>query len=74
MVKLPVWAMLMAGHSIRSYSKITGKAPLLTPPWIKKYYYDWSIDSQKAQRELNYSFISLEEGLQKTVDWLRNKR
>jgi nucleoside-diphosphate-sugar epimerase len=72
MYKLPVWAMLCAGQTLQLYSNITGKAPLLTPPWIRKYYYDWSINSEKAQQELGYSFISLEEGLQKTVDWLGN--
>ncbi|HYK47201.1 MAG TPA: SDR family oxidoreductase [Parafilimonas sp.] len=70
--KLPVRVMLVAGQALLSYSKVTGKRPLLTPPWIRKYYYDWSINSEKAQRELGYSFISLEDGLRKTVEWLRN--
>ncbi|HEY2726673.1 MAG TPA: SDR family oxidoreductase [Parafilimonas sp.] len=72
LIKLPVWAMMLAGNIMQIYSNLTGKPPLLTPPWIKKYHYDWSIDSNKAQRELGYSFISLEEGLQKTIDWLRS--
>jgi len=70
--RLPVSVMLVAGQTLLSYSKLTGKPPLLTPPWIRKYYYDWSINSEKAQRELGYSFISLEDGLRKTVEWLRN--
>jgi len=74
MIRLPVWVMLFAGQAMQLYSTISGKAPLLTPPWIKKYYYDWSISSDKAQKELGYSFISLEEGLQKTVEWLRNTK
>ena len=73
LIKLPVWAMMLAGNAMQLYSKITGKAPLLTPPWIKKYYHDWSLSSEKAQRELGYTFISLEEGLQKTVDWLKQQ-
>ena len=70
--KLPVWAMMSAGKVLELYTKLTGTPPLLTPPWIRKYYYDWSIDSSKAQQELGYSFITLEQGLQKTVDWLNN--
>jgi farnesol dehydrogenase len=74
LIKLPVWAMMFAGNAIQVYSVITGRAPLLTPPWIKKYYYDWSVSSEKAQEELGYNFISLEQGLQKTVDWIRNNK
>jgi nucleoside-diphosphate-sugar epimerase len=73
LIKLPVWAMMLAGNAMQLYSKVTGKPPLLTPPWIKKYYYDWSLSSEKAQRELGYTYISLEEGLQKTVDWLKQQ-
>jgi nucleoside-diphosphate-sugar epimerase len=73
LIKLPVWAMMFAGNAMQLYSKLTGKAPLLTPPWIKKYYHDWSLSSEKAERELGYSYISLEEGLQKTVDWLKRQ-
>jgi nucleoside-diphosphate-sugar epimerase len=31
------------------------------------------MSSAKAQRELGYTFISLEEGLQKTIDWLNKQ-
>ncbi|SFP98295.1 SDR family oxidoreductase [Parafilimonas terrae] len=72
LIKFPVWTMMFAGNVIELYSKLTGRPPLLTPPWIRKYYYNWDVDSSKAQRELGYSFISLEEGLKKTVEWLKN--
>lgn len=74
LIKLPVWAMMATGKVLELYTKLTGKAPLLTPPWIRKYYYDWNVDSSKAQRELGYSFISLEEGLQKTIDSLKTEQ
>ena len=72
LIKFPVGAMMFSGKVIQLYSKLTGKAPLLTPPWIRKYYYNWDVDSSKAQREIGYSFISLEDGLKKTIDWLNN--
>ncbi len=72
LIKLPVWAMMLAGNALQLYTKLTGKPPLLTPPWIRKYYYDWNVSSKKAQIELGYSFIPLETGLQKTIDWLTN--
>ncbi|MEP6683905.1 MAG: NAD-dependent epimerase/dehydratase family protein [Parafilimonas sp.] len=74
LINLPVWAMMLAGIFLQLYSKLTDKPPLLTSPWIKKYHYDWSIDSGKAQSELGYSFIPLEEGLRKTIEWLNKNQ
>jgi len=71
LIKLPVWIMMLAGNALQLYTNITGKPPLLTPPWIRKYYYDWNVSSEKAQRELGYTYISLEDGLKKTIDWLK---
>jgi nucleoside-diphosphate-sugar epimerase len=70
----PVSLMLTAGYTIMGYSKITGNPPLLTPKWIKKYFYDWSLNCEKAQRELGYTYRSLEEGLQQTVNWINQKK
>jgi nucleoside-diphosphate-sugar epimerase len=74
LMPLPIWLMMLAGNIIYLHTKITGRPPLLTPPWIRKYYYDWSMSSEKAQRELGYTFISLKDGLQKTIDWLNNNK
>jgi nucleoside-diphosphate-sugar epimerase len=68
---LPVSVMLISGYGMMGYTKLSGRAPLLTPKWIKKYLYDWSLSCEKAQRELGYTYISLKEGLQKTVDWIK---
>jgi len=69
--RLPVWVMIAAGYAMMAYTKLTGKPPLLTPRWIRKYLYDWSLSCEKAQRELGYTYRSLEQGLQQTVQWLR---
>jgi farnesol dehydrogenase len=69
--KFPVPLMMLVGYGIMGYSKLTGKPPLLTPKWIKKYFYDWSLSCEKAERELGYRYMSLEEGLQQTVNWIK---
>ena len=69
--RLPVWMMTIAGYCMMVYTKITGRPPLLTPRWIKKYLYDWSLNCEKAQRELGYTYRSLEQGLQETVEWVK---
>jgi nucleoside-diphosphate-sugar epimerase len=69
--RLPVWIMTVAGYCMMVYTKITGRPPLLTPMWIRKYLYDWSLNCEKAQCELGYTYRSLEQGLQETVEWVK---
>ncbi len=71
--QFPVWLMLASGNLMMVYAKLMSVPPLLTPKWIKKYFYDWSLDCSKAQRELDYTYISLEDGLRKTVEWVRKR-
>ena len=66
----PIWLMMLSGTVLEAWTAITGKPPLLTRPWIRKYYYDWSLSSEKAIQELGYSYRSLETGLRETIDWL----
>lgn len=68
---LPIPLMMLACNVMMIRTKLTGMPPLLTPTWVKKYFYDWSLSSEKAQRELNYTFIPLEEGLRQTVEWIK---
>lgn len=69
----PVGLMQLAGFGIMLWSKLTRTPPLLTRKWIKKYYYDWSLSCEKAERELGYSYRPLDIGLQHTVEWVRQK-
>jgi len=71
---LPVWAMLLAGWGMMMRTILTGKPPLLTPKWIRKYLYNWSLNCEKAQQELGYTFMPLNKGLQKTVSWLKQQQ
>jgi hypothetical protein len=35
--------------------------------------YDWELNSQKAQEELDYKVTSLKDGLLHTIHWLENR-
>ncbi len=50
-----------------------GKEPVITPKWIAKGKYDWHVSPDKAMNDLGLKPHSLEEGLIKTIDWLRRK-
>jgi farnesol dehydrogenase len=75
MYKVPIPVMSMAAKVMEMRANLTGTPPLMTPPWVKKYTYNWELSSEKAIRELGYQITAIEDGLAKTVDWiLRNRR
>ena len=72
--KLPIPVMNVAAKIMEKRANLTGTPPLITPPFVKKYLYDWDLSSAKAERELGYQPLSLEAGLANTVEWiLKNK-
>ena len=48
-----------------------GRKPLVTPSWVRRYSHDWANSSAKATAELGYAPRSLRDGLEQTVEWLR---
>jgi farnesol dehydrogenase len=61
-------------YILETIAQITGKPPLITPKWVKKYNYNWALDSSKAIKELNYNIRNLNEGIKLTVDWVKQNR
>lgn len=74
LVKLPYSFMLAAAQLFVLNQKISGRPPLLTPPWVKKYKSHWTLTSEKAERELGYTYRPLEIGLRETIDWIKSSK
>jgi farnesol dehydrogenase len=55
-------------------AETTGKKPLITPPWAKKYLQNRPVSSKKAITNLNYTVTSLDEGIRKTIKWLKTNQ
>lgn len=70
--KMPLWVLLAFGKVQLFLAETFGRQPLITPGWVRKYLYKWSVSSGKAQKELGYEITPLREGIQKTVDWVRS--
>ena len=68
---LPFWAMKMAGRMMVWRAALTGIEPIITDEVVRIYEHDWAYSSERAQRELGYRITPLEEGLRRTVTWLR---
>jgi nucleoside-diphosphate-sugar epimerase len=71
---LPFSLMSGASYLQLGWSKISGKAPMITPNWVRRYDYDWALDSSKAVREIGYKIRSFEEGVRQTSEWIRKNR
>lgn len=74
MIKVPIPVMNMAARFMEIRANLTGKPPLLTPPWVKKYLYNWELSSEKAIREIDYRITPIQDGLSNTVDWILHRR
>ncbi|MGB0776491.1 MAG: NAD-dependent epimerase/dehydratase family protein [Flavobacteriaceae bacterium] len=44
--------------------------PLMMPGVARKLYFDWKVDTTKAEKHLGYSHRSLDQGLRDTYAWL----
>lgn len=71
---LPFPLMSFVSHAMKTWSTISGTAPMITPDWVRRYDYHWKLDSSKAVREIDYRIRSLDEGIQQTVAWIRKNR
>lgn len=72
LLPLPIPIMTFFAHLQMLRTRLTGKPPLITPSFIKKYLYDWQVSSQKAEQELGYCITPLRQGIAQTYDWLKN--
>jgi farnesol dehydrogenase len=71
--KMPLGVLLTFGKIQLFLAENFGRQPMITPGWVRKYLYKWSVSSKKAEQELGYEITSLRDGVQKTVDWLRKE-
>ncbi|HEY8020200.1 MAG TPA: NAD-dependent epimerase/dehydratase family protein [Thermoanaerobaculia bacterium] len=55
----------------KTFARMTGGTPALTPDLVEVYRHDWAYRSDRAQSALGYAPRSLAQGLAETVAWLR---
>jgi nucleoside-diphosphate-sugar epimerase len=73
MIHIPLWLMLFLSCGMMLFAKVFGSAPVITPPLVKKFMCHWNVSSSKAINELGYKPMSIESGLQKTLQWLQEQ-
>jgi nucleoside-diphosphate-sugar epimerase len=74
MLRVPLPVMNAVAHFMEARANLTGTPPVLTPPWVKRFHFNWELSIEKAQKELGYEPLGLEQGLAKTVNWLERQK
>jgi farnesol dehydrogenase len=73
MIMIPVSLMFLFSWISIMSARITGRKPLITPGFVRKFLPDWRVSSEKAKKELKYNPVRLEVGIKQTVDWLKKE-
>lgn len=71
--KIPAFLLLIVAQGMVLASKLSGKAPVITPEWIKNYLRHHRLSSEKAEKVLGYQTTPFREGVRKTLIWLTNE-
>ena len=49
-----------------------GVAPKLTPQFARRYFVNYRVSSERAMRELGYQPLAVEQGICRTMQWIRD--
>ncbi len=70
-LRLPDGLAKALGAVQKSFARLTGGTPALTPDLVEVYRHDWAYASERARQELGYAPRTLAQGLGETIAWLR---
>jgi nucleoside-diphosphate-sugar epimerase len=65
--RLPIWAGYPAALVEESRTALLGHPPKLTRPTVNIFRHDWPLDSSAAQRDLHYTWPTLEDGVSQLI-------
>ena len=69
--KVPLWLMLSVAGIMKGITLLTGRPPLIVPGLVRKFNHHWIVSSEKAKKELGYAPKGAREGIELTLEWLR---
>lgn len=72
LIPLPLWLIYFIAYLNLLGARLFNMEPELTPKWVAKARYHWEVDASKTRKHLGVHGVTLEEGLQRTVSWIRS--
>ncbi len=67
---VPSWVARVVGSAEELRARLLHSSPFISRGWVETFLRDWALSSEKASRELGYTFTPLREGLTRTWKWL----
>lgn len=68
LLNIPIGLMLLFGYLNEVFTKLTGKKPVITRPWILKYLHNWATNITKAQTHLGYKVTPFKTAVKITLN------
>jgi farnesol dehydrogenase len=68
---IPYALAALMGRTLWAWAELTGHPPVFTHEVVDVFREHWAYRTDKAERELGYHKTPLEQGLRRTVEWLR---
>jgi NAD+-dependent farnesol dehydrogenase len=72
--RIPFPLLWMASWLMVVIGKVFKTKVLISPAWVRRYLQHRRLSSQKAVNELGYSVTPLQEGISKTINWLKKEQ
>ncbi len=72
MMHLPVALMMLFSRAQLLMAQLTGRSPLITPRWVKRFQQNRLVSSDKAIKEINYTITPFREAIKTTLDWINS--
>jgi nucleoside-diphosphate-sugar epimerase len=72
MLKVPLTPIYFASDLAMLVNRFTGVKPFITKGLIRKFNYNWRVNSKKAISELGYTQTPVKECIIKTIDWIKS--
>ena len=70
---LPSWILEGGALWEELRASLSRHSPRVTRGVLAVYRHDWDFQDRKAREELGYQTVTLEEGLRRTLDWLKGE-
>ncbi|HYU36004.1 MAG TPA: NAD-dependent epimerase/dehydratase family protein [Thermoanaerobaculia bacterium] len=70
-MRMPDAVAKLSGAMMKTWARLSGGTPKLTPDLVEVYRHDWAYRSGLAEAELGYTWRPLEQGLAETAAWLK---
>lgn len=71
-LRIPNPVARLTGLTMKTWARLTGGVPKLTPDLVEVNRRHWALSSKLAEDTLGYRWRTLESGLESTVAWLRD--